>query len=109
MHTLYYVQQNGIQPASTYPYVGYLQSCKYSSANVVARGLGIFTASFAVGDVNAMKAVVSKQPLMVYIFVADDFYYYSKGRVFFFCSNNFLIIVKYTKRITLLIASMVKR
>ena len=95
MHTLYYVQQNGIQPASTYPYVGYLQSCKYSSANVVARGLGIFTASFAVGDVNAMKAVVSKQPLMVYIFVADDFYYYSKGRVFFFCSNNFLILVKY--------------
>ena len=89
LHTLYYVQQNGIQPASTYPYVGYLQSCKYSSANVVARGLGIFTASFAVGDVNAMKAVVSKQPLMVYMFVTNDFYSYSKGRI-----NFVKIIVK---------------
>ena len=94
-HTLNYVKENGIQLASTYPYVGDLQSCQYSSSNVVTKITGMSTASNIIGDFNAMKKIVSKQPLMVYIFVADDFYYYSKGRVFFFCSNNFLILVKY--------------
>ena len=80
-HTLNYVKENGIQLASTYPYAGYLQSCKYSSSKVVTKVRGIYTASYAVGDVNAMKAIVSKQPLMVYMYVTDDFYSYGKGRI----------------------------
>lgn len=78
-HTLYYAKMNGIMLASDYPYVGYLKSCKYDASKVVTKSTGVYTASYSIGDVNAMKAVVSRQPLMVYMFVSSDFYSYKSG------------------------------
>ena len=78
-HTLYYATQFGIQLAADYPYTGRVGSCRYSSARVVARNYGIYTASYSIGDVNALKNIVARQPVMVYMYVMNDFYNYKSG------------------------------
>lgn len=78
--TLYYAYQYGIQQASSYnAYSGSVRSCSYSSSKVVTRVTGIYTASLAIGDYAAMKNIVLKQPLMVYMYVTSDLYSYVSG------------------------------
>ena len=78
-YSLYYTSQYGIQLSSDYSYTCTRGTCKYSSSKAVAKNIGIYSTSNIIGDVNAMKSVVLKQPLMVYIVCNSDFYIYSSG------------------------------
>jgi cathepsin H len=75
----FYTMQNGLVSEQNYPYANTRKTCTVNRANRVTTVNGIFTASYTVGDFNAMKSIVLRQPLAVYMYVASDFYTYSSG------------------------------
>lgn len=74
-----YAMQNGLVSEENYPYKNIRNACTVNRANKVTTVNGIFTASYKVGDFNAMKSIVLRQPIAVYMYVASDFYTYSSG------------------------------
>lgn len=80
-HALVYIQQYGLQYESDYPYVGTVQKCKYEPTKAVTNITGIYTASSIIGDIEAMKKVVERQPIIVYMHATDSFYKYKDGNL----------------------------
>lgn len=86
-YSFYYILKQGLGLLSSYPFVGSPKSCKYNSSLAVAKITSINTASYQVGDYEAMKQIVAIQPITTHMYVASDFYGYQSGSKLFYKFN----------------------
>ena len=78
-YSFHYILKQGLGLLSSYPFVGSPKPCKYNSSLAVAKITSINTASYQVGDYEAMKQIVAVQPITTHMYVASDFYGYQSG------------------------------
>ena len=79
---LTYIQNNGLQAASTYSYTGRTGICNYFSSQVTAR----ITGQRLIKD---LKAALQYGPVVVYLQASLDFQYYKSGIFNGYCSTKY--------------------
>lgn len=83
--TLLYVYNNGLELEADYPYIsekmpqvrGKVQDCKFDRNKFSLKINNYYGINFR--NVNEMKRVVSRQPVIAYFFVTNEFYFYKSG------------------------------
>jgi cathepsin L len=72
-----YASQFGLELYPSYPYTGKRTDCNHATNKVFTKVTNINTIKF--NDVNTIKEILNKQPVIAHMYVSSDFYSYRSG------------------------------